>query len=93
VSEDDNVYALDAVTGVQRWIAQTEGSVGTPVGLVGDVLYVSSADQTVRALDSSSGEQLWRVDVSGTPTIPAVIDGRVIVGTSLGRVVAIRGSP
>jgi eukaryotic-like serine/threonine-protein kinase len=93
VSEDDNVYALDAATGVQRWIAQTGGIVGTPVGLVGDMLYVGSADQTVRALDTASGEQQWRVDVSGTPTIPAVIDGRVIVGTSLGRVVAILGSP
>ncbi|MDP9270988.1 MAG: PQQ-binding-like beta-propeller repeat protein, partial [Chloroflexota bacterium] len=92
VSDDGNVYALDAATGVQRWTAHTNGSIGTLAGLVDDIVYVSSADQTIRALDGPTGEQLWSITVKGTPTMPAVIDGRVIVGTSLGRVVAIGGS-
>jgi outer membrane protein assembly factor BamB/class 3 adenylate cyclase len=93
VSEDGNLYALDAATGDRQWTAETDGSIGTLAGLVENVVYVSSSDQTVRAFDATTGEELWRVDVQGTPTMPAVIDGRVIVGTSLGRVIAIGGSP
>jgi outer membrane protein assembly factor BamB/class 3 adenylate cyclase len=92
VSDDGNVYALDAATGARRWTAHTNGSIGTLAGLVDDIVYVSSADQTIRALDAMTGEQLWSITVKGIPTMPAVIDGRVIVGTSLGRVVAIGGS-
>lgn len=92
VSEDDNVYALDPITGIPRWTLSTTGSIGTLAALVDDVLYVTSADGTVRAADAGSGEELWKVSVRGVPTMPAVIDGRVIVGTSLGKVVAIGGS-
>ena len=93
VSDDGNVYALDAATGAQRWTAHTGGSLGTLAGLVGNIAYVSSADQTIRAFNALTGEQQWSITVRGTPTMPAVIDGRVFVGTSLGRVVAIGGSP
>jgi len=93
VSDDGNVYALDAATGSQRWNAHTDGSIGTLAGLVDDVVYVTSTDQTIRAFNARTGDQLWSIKVQGTPTMPAVIDGRVFVGTSLGRVVAIGGSP
>jgi outer membrane protein assembly factor BamB/class 3 adenylate cyclase len=92
VSDDGNVYALDAATGDQRWTARTGGSIGTLAGLVDTVVYITSADETIRAFNATTGEQLWSINVQGIPTMPAVIDGRVIVGTSLGRVVAIGGS-
>ena len=92
VSEDNNVYALDPATGAVIWWHTTDGRVGALAGLVDGVLYVSSTDGTVRALDAATGALRWSLAVEGEPTMPAVINGRVIVGTTLGKVVAIAGS-
>jgi outer membrane protein assembly factor BamB len=91
-SEDNSVYALDAATGAVRWTHATDGPIGSLAAIVGDTVYVSSGDRTVRALATDTGAQQWQVSVVGSPTTPAVIDGYVIVGTDLGRVVAIAGS-
>jgi hypothetical protein len=45
----------------------------------------------VRAIDASGGSLLWVRSVVGEPTLPVVVNGRVIVGTTLGKVVAIGG--
>lgn len=92
VCEDGNVYALDAATGELLWTAATDGSIGTLVAIVGEVVFVTSSDRSLRALDAPTGDQLWRLDVIGSPTMPAVSGGRVFVGTNVGRVVAISGS-
>ncbi|MDQ3938553.1 MAG: PQQ-like beta-propeller repeat protein, partial [Chloroflexota bacterium] len=91
VSEDDNVYALDAATGELAWTHETGGRIGSLASLVGDVLYVSSADGTVWALDTSTGAPNWSVQLEGEPTIPVVVNARVVVGTTTGLVVAIAG--
>lgn len=92
VSEDGSISALDAAIGAVRWTYATDGPIGTLVGIVGDTIYVSSSDRIVRSLAAQTGVERWRIAVTGTPTTPAVIDGRVIVGTSLGKVVAIGGT-
>lgn len=92
-SEDGNVYALDAATGRRIWTATTDGSAGTAAAVVGDQLFLSSADRTVRAVRAADGSLAWVVPVGGTPTAPSVINGRVIVGTNLGAVVAIGDEP
>jgi outer membrane protein assembly factor BamB len=92
VSEDDSVYALDPDTGEIRWSHATDGKIGSLASLAGGTLYVPSTDGTVRALEARTGDLRWSVAVEGEPTMPAVINGRVIVGTTLGHVVAIAGS-
>ncbi|HYK95467.1 MAG TPA: PQQ-binding-like beta-propeller repeat protein [Candidatus Dormibacteraeota bacterium] len=90
VSDDGNVYAVDLATHVPRWTGMTHGALGTLASLVGNALYVSSADRTVYAFDATSGANLWGVPVIGVPTMGAVVDGSVFVGTALGHVYAIR---
>jgi eukaryotic-like serine/threonine-protein kinase len=86
-----SVYAIDATTGAGELLLPTEGSVGPTAAVVGDDLYVGSADRTVRAVDRHTGEVRWSVAIPGDPTSPAVHDGRILVGTNLGRLVAIGG--
>jgi len=92
MSEDHNVYALDAGTGRPRWTATTDGRVITLAAIVGNLVFFSSEDNLVRALDARTGEELWQVPTTGHPTMPAVVGGRVYVGTDLGQVLAIAGS-
>jgi outer membrane protein assembly factor BamB len=92
LSEDSNVYALDPGTGAVAWSHATDARIGSLASLVDAVLYVSSTDGTVRALDAATGRLRWSVRLRGEPTMPAVINGRVVVGTTLGQVVAIAGT-
>ena len=92
ISENGNLYALDPATGEKIWSVPVGERLTNPVGIVGDVLYVSAEPRAVVALDARLGDELWRVAVVGNASVPAVIDGRVYVGTDLGLVVAI-GSP
>jgi outer membrane protein assembly factor BamB len=91
-SEDHNIYRVDAATGAGDLFFATAGSVGTLAAIADGTVYITSADQHVYALDPVSGAEDWNLEVEGTPTMPVVIDGRVIVGTSLGKLVAIEGS-
>jgi outer membrane protein assembly factor BamB len=91
-SEDHNIYRVDAATGAGDLFFATAGSVGTLAAIADGTVYITSADQHVYALDPVSGAEKWNLEVEGTPTMPVVIDGRVIVGTSLGKLVAIEGS-
>lgn len=91
VSEDANVYALDRATGTLTWTHATEGEIGSLASIVDETLYVASTAGTVRAIDASSGTLRWVRHVVGEPTLPVVVNGRVIVGTTLGKVVAIGG--
>jgi len=91
-SEDHNVYRLDAAIGTGGLFFETEGSVDRLGAIADGTLYVSSADRHLYAIDPVSGVEKWKLEVEGTPTVPVVIDGRVVVGTHLGKVVAIEGS-
>jgi outer membrane protein assembly factor BamB len=59
-SDNDNLYALDATTGHERWRFATEGyQISSPAAANG-VVYVGSSDGNVYALDAASGSELWR---------------------------------
>ena len=91
-SEDHNVYRLEAATGTGGLFFETAGSVDRLGAVADGSLYVGSADGHVYAIDPVSGVERWKLEVEGTPTVPVVIDGRVVVGTHLGKVVAIEGT-
>ena len=92
VSEDHNVYRLDARTGEFERHFETQGSIGSLATLADDTLYVTSSDQHVYAIDPDTGSERWRLEVEGSPSMPVVVDGRVIIGTSLGKVYSIEGT-
>jgi outer membrane protein assembly factor BamB len=88
-STDDNLYALDAGTGEQRWRTEATGASFTYVddGSDGGRVYLAEATGTVRALDVASGKAIWErtfdpAAASHLVTEPAVVDGIVYLGDS-----------
>jgi len=58
-ADDGFLYALDASTGAERWVFQTQKWIwGQPLLMTG-VLIVASADGQVYGLEASSGKRLW----------------------------------
>jgi len=93
-SNDGDVYRLDEQTGAVSpgWPFHTGGGVGFLSGLVDGVLYIPSSDRFIYAIDARTGKERWRFKVQGSPNVPAIVDGRIIVGTDLGKLIAIGGS-
>jgi outer membrane protein assembly factor BamB len=79
----NRLYALDAVTGRQRWAFRTEGRTGSPVVSDGTV-YVADDNTYLYALNAATGRRLWTTRLQGsmeTPAPPRVVDG-VLYATS-----------
>lgn len=63
-ASDGCLYALDVLTGDERWRYQTAGTMlSTPVAAAG-VVYVGASDGCVYALRTVDGSLLWRAFVS-----------------------------
>ncbi|MGI2335292.1 MAG: PQQ-binding-like beta-propeller repeat protein [Dehalogenimonas sp.] len=84
-SDDGNVYALNANSGLKEWEFKTGDKIwATPV--IGDgVLYVGSFDNTFYALSTENGNELWSFKAEGVFTGAAKIIGDTIVVGSLDR--------
>ncbi|MCL6429999.1 MAG: PQQ-binding-like beta-propeller repeat protein [Anaerolineae bacterium] len=81
-SADKHVYALDPVTGEERWPPFTaDGPIWGSVVADGDRLFFGTMGHSVYAISARDGQQLWHVSVNGAvPGTPAVGGGRVFVG-------------
>ncbi len=58
----DKVYALDAMTGRQRWTFFTEGPVRLAPTISGNRLYVGSDDGRVYCLSANTGSLIWKYE-------------------------------
>ncbi len=63
-STDDKVYALDAVTGQQRWAFFTEGPVRLAPTVVAGRVYVGSDDGCLYCLSAGDGSLVWKYEVA-----------------------------
>jgi outer membrane protein assembly factor BamB len=83
-SDDHNLYAFDAATGMQKWVATTGAEVfGSPAVGAGRV-FDTSGDNHLYAFDAATGATLWSTDLGGvtpTQTSPALV-GRFLFATS-----------
>jgi len=64
-SGDGNVYAVDAVTGVQKWMSSTRGAVDSTPAVDQGLVFVVSFDGGLYALDAATGRHRWRFDTEG----------------------------
>src|SRR5262245_4715910 len=82
-SDDGNIYALNAATGMLVWRVCTDGAVVGSPNVVNGVVYVGSADQKVYALDAATGVTQWTTTTGG-PLLssPAVSSGVVYIGSA-----------
>lgn len=68
-SGDNNVYALDAVTGSLKWTFKTGDVVHATPAVSSGVVYIGSWDRNMYALDAASGKELWRYQTGNDTTI------------------------
>jgi len=64
-SDDHNVYAVDAATGMQKWKFTTGGPVPGSPAVAGGLVYVVSYDGKFYALDAESGRPRWKFTTGG----------------------------
>ena len=98
-SNDSNVYAIDAGTGVERWRFKTGGAVTSSPATGTNDLFVTSRDGNLYALALASGSEHWHFefgrDVGANDywdyyaASPVLADGRIYVGSGDGHVYCI----
>lgn len=79
-SDDGNLYAIEAATGVQRWKFGTGGAIRSSPTLAAGTIYVGSGDGNLYAIDSATGLLKWNHRF-GQPvySCPTVSGGAVYV--------------
>jgi outer membrane protein assembly factor BamB len=90
VLQGSAVRALDASTGVDRWIVVLESPPATALQLASDRLLTTGEGGEVRALDAASGALLWRQTLGAVPIhAPAVHAETAYVVLADNRLVAV----
>jgi len=84
VSDNGNVYCLDASTGVRIWNCtigpQSAQYVSSPA-VDGGIVYVGSYTGMVYGLNASDGVQVWNFTTADRVfSSPAAVDGRIFIG-------------
>ena len=81
-SQDNKVYALDALNGNLVWNYTTGGPVYSSPAVANGIVYVGSRDNKIYAFDASSGAVIWNYTTGGdVDSSPAVADGKVYLGS------------
>ena len=57
---DKNLYAIDAVTGKEKWRFGTGRAVVSSPAVSNGVVYVGSRDNNLYAIDAETGKERWR---------------------------------
>jgi len=58
-SDDGHAYALDALTGDERWGFDAGAEVQTGAVIAGEFLFVTTTDDVLHAIESESGRERW----------------------------------
>jgi outer membrane protein assembly factor BamB len=79
----NNVYAVDAATGKEKWIFKgAEHPVWATPLIDQDSVYVASLDHSIYALDRRTGSLRWSKDLGASlGGTPALLEGTLYVGT------------
>ena len=87
---DNNVYALDAITGDLLWTFRTENAVWASPLVIKDHLIVGDESGALYSLDRLTGRENWTLNLGAPIKIPPVVsNGLLIVRTADGHVYGI----
>jgi outer membrane protein assembly factor BamB len=82
-SMGNDLIALDAANGRERYRVRTGGPVFSACHVDGDTVYLGSADHRVYAVDRATGRSKWTVELGGAVLAgPSVAKGVLCVGTT-----------
>ena len=87
----DVVYALNAVSGDERWRTELPEWASSHLSIAEDTLFVVTNNGHVKALDVADGERNWSVHLDHRffYMTPTVAHGNLIIGSTEGNVFAI----
>ena len=80
--EDGRLHCLDAKTGRQRWVFDTEAEITSTPNFDGNMVLFGAGNETLYCLDKErGGNPLWTFKVPGGPVLgsPAIIDKKTFV--------------
>ena len=77
-SDDHNLYAVEAQSGLLKWKFTTQGIVRSRPAIADGKVYLASDDGYLYAIDTQDGKQIWRTDIGNA--MPR--DQREHLGTS-----------
>jgi len=79
-SDDNNLYAIDAVSGKEKWRFMTGSRVASSPAVSNGIVYVGSYDSNLYAIDAVTGKEKWLFKTeSMVESSPAVSNGVVYV--------------
>jgi len=79
---NDNIYCLNATSGVKIWSSKAGTSSESSFAVVNGKLYIGSGDCNVYCIDADDGNILWRYETNGEiRSSPAVANGRIYIGS------------
>jgi len=88
-SQDNNLYAVEAETGNQQWVFETDGVISSSPTVANGTVFISS-DTNLYAVDAETGDQQWQNISKDRPfTSPTVADDTLFVGNTDGNLYAI----
>jgi outer membrane protein assembly factor BamB len=76
VLADGRIHALDALTGQQKWLFKTSGSLSSPA-IQNKTLYVGSSAGYLYAIDGETGLEKWKFKAGKGVGAPALMSGVV----------------
>ena len=84
------LFAVDPLSGVERWRATAGGTYEATPAIVDGTLFIGNRDGHLYALDAITGQERWRVDTGDwVDTTPAVANGVVYVANHAGTLFAL----
>jgi outer membrane protein assembly factor BamB len=93
VLASDEVHALDAATGDERWRADLEPHLNIGLAVVGDRLFAVLEPATLVAISAADGSIVWRRPLASPPLHAVISDGsRLYVAMADGTVAAVLAS-
>jgi eukaryotic-like serine/threonine-protein kinase len=89
-SYDNNLYALNAVTGEFLWKYPSDGGIVSKPVVQDDNIYIGSEDKRIHAVYARSGKVIWTYYTNGeVRSSPLYSDGHVFIGSDDGHLYAI----
>jgi outer membrane protein assembly factor BamB len=80
-SKDAHVYALEAMTGQEKWKFKMGKRPRAPLVIVNEIVYVLSDDKNIYAIDARTGERRWQFSTGKDLYRPVVANGIAYVLT------------
>jgi outer membrane protein assembly factor BamB len=89
-SYDNNLYALNAMTGEMKWKYQSGGGIPGKAEVFEDNIYFGSEDQSVHVVSVKTGKAIWSQSTNGpVRSSPRISQGHVFIGSDDGFLYAI----